>query len=163
GQILVGTTELADDNRPDNPQPSVEEVEYLMSSFLRLFPRSGLVKSDIRYSLAGVRPLPYAPGKKYSAVTRKHVLHDHRHDGAAGLISVIGGKLTTAASVARDVARHLGLGIHEPAGIFAPAAAEEVLDSTVRNWARLVAFKAGIPEDCAHVVAEWHGRHALAI
>src|SRR5262249_14561120 len=68
-----------------------------------------------------------------------------------------------AASVARDVARHLGLGIHEPACVFAPPAAEADLDSTVRQWARLVAAKAGIPEESAHAVAEWHGRHALAI
>jgi len=163
GQVLVGTTEVADDERPDNPQPSPEEIDYLMSSFSRLFPHSGLTKADIRYSFAGVRPLPYVPGKKHSAVTRKHVVHDHRHEGAAGLLSVIGGKLTTAASVARDVARHLGLGIHEPACVFAPSAAEEDLDSTVRQWARLVAAKAGIPEDSAHAVAEWHGRHALAI
>jgi len=163
GQILVGTTEAADSDRPDKPQPSAGEVEYLMTSFLRLFPHSGLLKSDIRYSFAGVRPLPYAPGRKHSAVTRRHVLHDHRHEGAAGLVSVIGGKLTTAGSVARDVARHLGLGIHEPACIFTPPAAEEDLDSTVRQWARLVAAKAGIPEESAHAVAEWHGRHALAI
>src|SRR5262249_39898288 len=107
--------------------------------------------------------LPYAPGKQYAAVTRRHLLHDHRHDGAGGLISVVGGKLTTAASVARDVARHLGLGIHEPADLFALPTDEDELDSTVRRWARLVACKAGIPEESAQAVAEWHGRHALAI
>jgi glycerol-3-phosphate dehydrogenase len=163
GQVLVGTTEVADADRPDNPQPSAGEINYLLSGLLRLFPRSGLGPADIRYSLAGVRPLPYAPGKKHSSVTRKHVLHDHGHDGATGLVSVIGGKLTTAASVARDVARHLGVGIPEPACIFAPPAAEDDLDLTVRQWARLVACKAGIPEESAHAVAEWHGRHALAI
>lgn len=162
-QVLVGTTEVADSERPDNPQPSPEEIDYLLGSFLRLFPHSGITKADIRYSFAGIRPLPYAPGKKYSAVTRKHILHDHRHEGAAGLISVIGGKLTTAASLARDVGRKLGLGIREPANVFAAPALEEDLESTVRQWARLVAAKAGIPEECAQGVAEWHGRHALAI
>ncbi len=33
----------------------------------------------------------------------------------------------------------------------------------VRHWARMVACKARIPEECAQGIAEWHGRHALAI
>jgi glycerol-3-phosphate dehydrogenase len=163
GQVLVGTTEVADSAHPDNPQPAADEIDYLLSSFLRLFPHSGITKTDIRYSFAGIRPLPYAPGKKYSAITRRHILHDHSEEGAAGLISVIGGKLTTAASLARDVGRKLGLVIPEPANVFAAPALEEDLESTVRQWARLVACKAGIPEESAQGVAEWHGRHALAI
>jgi glycerol-3-phosphate dehydrogenase len=163
GQILVGTTEVADSGRPENSRPAAEEIDYLLASFLRLFPRSHLTKADIRYSLAGVRPLPYSPGKKYGAVTRKHILHDHRDDGAAGLISLIGGKLTTAASVARDVARKLGVHVTEPANVFAVAAQPDDLDSTLRQWAHLVASKARIPEICAEAVAEWHGRQALTV
>jgi glycerol-3-phosphate dehydrogenase len=163
GQVLVGTTEVADSSHADNPQPTADEIDYLLGSFRRLFPNSGITKSDIRYSFAGIRPLPYSPGKKYSAITRKHILHDHREEGATGLISVIGGKLTTAASLARDVGRKLGLAIPEPANVFAAPALEEDLESTVRQWARLVACKARIPEESAQGVAEWHGRHALAI
>jgi glycerol-3-phosphate dehydrogenase len=163
GQILVGSTEVADSEHADHPQPSSDEIDYLLNSFLRLFPRSGLTKADIRYSFAGIRPLPYAPGKKYAAVTRRHILHDHREEGAEGLISLIGGKLTTAASLARDVGRKLGLGIAEPVNVLATPGEEENVEATVRQWAHLVAGKAGIREECAHGVAEWHGRHALAI
>jgi glycerol-3-phosphate dehydrogenase len=161
-QILVGSTEVADSDHADNPHPSGDEIDYLWNSFVRLFPRSGLTKADIRYSFAGIRPLPHAPGKKYSAVTRRHILHDHREEGAAGLISLIGGKLTTAASLAREVGRTLGLGIAEPISVFAKAEEEDV-EASVRQWAHLVAAKARIPEDCAQGVAEWNGRHALAI
>jgi glycerol-3-phosphate dehydrogenase len=90
-------------------------------------------------------------------------LHDHSDEGAAGLISVIGGKLTTAASLARDVGRKLGLHLPEPAPVFAEPAMEDDVEATLRQWARLVAGKARISEDCAQGVAEWHGRHALAI
>jgi glycerol-3-phosphate dehydrogenase len=107
--------------------------------------------------------LPYAPGKKYSSITRRHVLHDHADEGASGLLSVIGGKLTTAASLARDVGRTLGLNISEPACIFGAVVQEEGVESVVRTWARTVAAKARIPEECAQGIAEWHGRHALAI
>jgi glycerol-3-phosphate dehydrogenase len=162
-QLLVGTSEVADSNVPDNPEPSAEERDYLFQSFARLFPHSGLTPADIRYSFAGIRPLPFAPGKASSSVTRKHILHDHTDEGAAGLISVIGGKLTTAASLARDVVRKLGVDIPEPVNVFASPADEEDVESTVRQWARLVACKAKIPEGCAEAIAEWHGRHALAI
>jgi glycerol-3-phosphate dehydrogenase len=163
GQLLVGTSEVADSNNPDNPQPTAQEREYLFQSFVRLFPRSGLTPTDIRYDFAGIRPLPFSPGKASSSVTRKHLLHDHSDDGAAGLISVIGGKLTTAASLARAVVRKLGVDIPEPINVFASPAVEEDVEATVRQWARLVACKAKIPEGCAEAIAEWHGRHALAI
>ena len=163
GQLLVGTSEVADSNLPDNPQPSAEERDYLFQSFAHLFPRSGLSPADIRYDFAGIRPLAYSPGKSFSSVTRKHLLHDHADEGAAGLISVIGGKLTTAASLARDVARKLGADVPEPVNVFASPAMEDDVESTVRQWAHAVACKAKIPESCAHGIAEWHGRHALAI
>src|SRR5580765_3187476 len=163
GQVLVGTSEVADANVPDNPQPSVQEIEYLFQSCTRLFPRSGLTQADVRYDFAGIRPLPFAPGKSSSSVTRRHVLHDHAGEGAAGLISVIGGKLTTAASLARGVVRKLGVDVPEPVNVFASPAVEEDMESTVRQWARLVACKAKIPTGCAEAIAEWHGRHALAI
>src|SRR5712671_664034 len=162
-QLLVGASEVADSSVPDSPQPSAEERGYLFQSFARLFPHSGLTPADIRYSFAGIRPLPFAPGKASSSVTRKHILHDHTDEGAAGLISVIGGKLTTAASLARDVVRKLGVDIPEPVNVFASPADEEDVECTVRQWARLVACKAKIPAGCAEVIAEWHGRHALAI
>jgi glycerol-3-phosphate dehydrogenase len=163
GQLLVGTSEVADSNTPDNPQPTAQEIEYLFKSFTRLFPHSGITQADIRYDFAGIRPLPYAPGKNASAVTRRHVLHDHSGEGAAGMISVIGGKLTTAASLAREVGRKLGIDIPEPVNVFASPAMEDDVGSTVRQWAHLVAAKAKIPEGCAEAIAEWHGRHALAI
>src|SRR5579871_1793804 len=163
GQFLVGTSEVADSNTPDNPQPSTEEIEYLFKSFARLFPRSGLTQADIRYDFAGIRPLPFSPGKVSSSVTRRHILHDHAGEGAAGLISVIGGKLTTAASLAREVGRKLGIDIPEPINVFASPAMEEDVESSVRQWARLVACKAKIPQGCAEAIAEWHGRHALTI
>ncbi|HZI55650.1 MAG TPA: glycerol-3-phosphate dehydrogenase/oxidase, partial [Verrucomicrobiae bacterium] len=162
-QVLVGTSAVADANVPNNPQPSAQEIEYLFQSFTRLFPRSGFTQADVRYDFAGIRPLPFAPGKSSSSVTRRHILHDHAGEGAAGLISVIGGKLTTAASLARDVARKLGVDVPEPINVFASPVIEEDVESTVRQWARLVACKAKIPTGCAEAIAEWHGRHALAI
>lgn len=162
-QILVGTTEVLDSEDPGKTEPTLDEIEYLYGSMQRVFPHCGLTKADIHFSFAGVRPLPYAPGKKYSSITRRHILHDHAAEGTAGLVSVIGGKLTTAASLARDVARKLGLEIPEPHSSLASPADHEEVDLVVRQWAHAVASKAGIKEGCAEVIAEWHGRHALAV
>lgn len=79
------------------------------------------------------------------------------------MISIIGGKLTTAARLARDVARMLGLETPEPHSTLAAPADSEDVHSVVRQWAHAVAAKAGIRESCAEGIAEWHGRHALAV
>lgn len=110
GQTLIGTTEVADDSDPANAAANAKEISYLMQSFLRIFPASGLSHSDIIATYAGVRPLPFAKNNSNaSATTRKHFLHDHSDDGARGLISIIGGKLTTATSLARDCAKTIGV------------------------------------------------------
>lgn len=162
-QLLVGTTEVLDSDDPGKAEPGPQEIDYLCQSLIRVFPRCGLTKSDIHFSFAGVRPLPYAPGKKYSSITRRHILHDHAPDGAAGMISVIGGKLTTAARLARDVGRKLGLEISEPHTTLASPVEQGDVESVVRQWAHAVAAKAGIRETCAEAIAEWHGRQALAV
>jgi glycerol-3-phosphate dehydrogenase len=162
-QLMVGTTEVADSSAPDSTAPTQEEINYLFNSFTGIFPRSGLTLADVRYAFAGVRPLPYAPGKSYSSVTRRHILHDHKDDDASGMISVIGGKLTTATSLARDVARKLGANIPDPVCTFAAPVPEEGVEQVVRQWSHAIATKARIREDCAQGIAEWHGRHALAI
>jgi len=163
GQVLVGTSEAPDAGSPDHPQPSAQEIDYLFQSFTQLFPGSGLTPADIRYHFAGIRPLPFAPGRSVSSITRRHILYDHTYDNAAGLMSIVGGKLTTAAGLAREVGRKLGIDIPEPVNVFSQPAMEEEVESTVRLWARLVAAKAKIPTGCAEAIAEWHGRHALAI
>src|SRR6185312_5001495 len=109
GQTLVGTTEVADSADPARTAPTAQEVHYLMQSFMHIFPNSGLTQRDIIASYAGVRPLPYVANSDANATTRKHFIHDHSDDGARGLLSLIGGKLTTATSLARECAKKLGV------------------------------------------------------
>ncbi|HEV3039705.1 MAG TPA: glycerol-3-phosphate dehydrogenase/oxidase [Candidatus Angelobacter sp.] len=162
GQMLVGTTEVSDTN-PENPQPSSSEVDYMLDSLARLLPRSGITRADIRYTFAGIRPLPFSPGTSFAAVTRRHIIHDHQEDGAAGMISIIGGKLTTAVSLAREAAKKLGLAVPEPVPIYIAPAPANGVESSLRQWAHLVASKGNIPESSALAIAEWHGGRALAI
>lgn len=116
GQLLVGTTEVKDEGDPAQVTPSADEVSYLLRSFRRLFPSVNYGGNDIRAAFAGVRPLPFISEQSPSSITRRHFLVDHKDDGASGMISIIGGKLTTAASLAREVAEAIGVQAHMPDG-----------------------------------------------
>jgi glycerol-3-phosphate dehydrogenase len=160
-QVLVGTTEVADTGDPGKTAPSNEEIEYLLRTVAKLFPKAKLSAHDIKYAFAGVRPLPNSPGNKASAITRRHFLHDHTADGASRLISVIGGKLTTAASLARECARKIGIAVPEPATLaMGPGGSlDPMLDQEVIEIA-----KAGsVSEETARGIMEWHGERAMDI
>ena len=159
-QVLVGTTEVADTGDPGRSHPSAEEVEYLLGSFLHLFPKANVSAQDIRYTFAGVRPLPFSPQAELSGVSRKHCLHDHKPDNAANLLSVIGGKLTTAAELARHCAAYMGIRTVRPATVMA---AGESLDPMLDQWVLEIAQAGGISENSARAVVEWHGKRSLGI
>jgi glycerol-3-phosphate dehydrogenase len=159
-QVLVGTTEVPDGSDPAQVQPSPDEIDYLLRSLLHLFPQVRVSQHDIHYAFAGVRPLPFSPRKNPSAVSRKHYLHDHTADGAAQMISVIGGKLTTAGSLARECVTKIGLHPARPALAFASG---DSVDPMVEQWTIEVAEAGGIGTDAARGVVEWYGRRALAV
>jgi len=160
-QILAGTTEVSDNGDPAKTVPSSEEISYLLRSLTQLFPKAKLSAQSVKHAFAGIRPLPYSPDNRPSAVTRRHILHDHADDGASHMISVIGGKLTTAASLARECARKIGLSAMEPNTIaIGPGPAlDPLLDDAVLEIARIGA----ISEESARGIMEWHGKRAADI
>jgi glycerol-3-phosphate dehydrogenase len=165
-QILVGTTEVADQGDPAKARPSQDEVQYLVRSLLHLFPGLKLSAGDIRYAFSGVRPLPFSPKEKASAVTRRHYLHDHAEDGAERMISVIGGKLTTAAELARQCAAKIGIskiGISQNSTKTVGMASAETAQLLLDRWVIEISEMGGINEGAAHAVVEWHGKRALDI
>lgn len=116
GQLMVGTTEVRDTGDPGQATPSSNEIAYLITSFQRLFPSAGYNLTDVRAAFAGIRPLPYVTERTPNSVTRRHFLIEHSDEGARRMISIIGGKLTTAASLARQCVRAMGIKVAEPAG-----------------------------------------------
>jgi glycerol-3-phosphate dehydrogenase len=160
-QILVGTTEVADTGDPGRAVPSVDEISYLVRSVAQLFPKAKISAQSVKHAFAGIRPLPYSSGDHPSAVTRKHLLHDHAGDGAVHLLSVIGGKLTTAASLARDCVRKIGLNATEPntMAVATGPALDPLLDDAVLQIARI----GGVSEESARGMLEWHGKRAADI
>ncbi len=180
-QVLVGTTEKEDRADPGKVYPSAEEISYLLQSFSALFPQANFSICNVRYAFAGVRPLPYAPNAKLSAVTRKHYLHDHKGDGAAQMISVIGGKLSTAAQLARECANKIGASIRVASKLKSrkelPEGAEVRHDPPQESFGMIgtdmdplldafvtdIADAGGISESSASGIVEWHGKRSGAI
>jgi glycerol-3-phosphate dehydrogenase len=101
GNLLVGTTDRVIDGPVEAAQAGKVEVDYLVEAMQQTFTQGSIHRSDILYTYTGVRPLPYATGQSHK-IARKHVvLH---HDGAlAGMITVLGGKLSTVRSLAQEV------------------------------------------------------------
>jgi len=77
------------------------------------------------------------------------------------MISVIGGKLTTAASLARECARRIGIAVPEPESIGAADAG--VVEAAVEGFAREVGIIAGIGSVPARALVSRHGARATAI
>ncbi|NND36863.1 MAG: glycerol-3-phosphate dehydrogenase, partial [Gammaproteobacteria bacterium] len=101
GQYLIGTTDIRYDGDLDNIRASDAEVDYLLSETNRVFPQAELGRQHIHYAYAGVRPLPHQDKGPESAITRRHIIKVNEHV-AKGLISIIGGKLTTYRSLAEQ-------------------------------------------------------------
>jgi len=101
GQYLIGTTDIRYHGDPADVVASNEEIRYLLDETNRVFPGAKLTVKDIHFAYAGVRPLPRREKGPESAITRKHIIKRHRRV-AKGLISIIGGKLTTY----RNLAEH---------------------------------------------------------
>lgn len=102
GQYLIGTTDERYSGALDNIKADAYEVDYLLGETNAVLPAAHLTRADVRFTYAGVRPLPYAEGKKAGSISRAHILHDHSKEGATNLISLIGGKLTTHRQVGEE-------------------------------------------------------------
>jgi glycerol-3-phosphate dehydrogenase len=100
-QYLIGTTDIRYHGDPADVVASEEEIHYLLDETNLVFPGAKLNVDDIHYTYAGVRPLPHRKKGPESAITRKHIIKKHRRI-AKGLVSIIGGKLTTYRSLAEQ-------------------------------------------------------------
>jgi len=100
-QYLIGTTDIRFGRDPDNARASNKEIRYLLDETNQVFAEARLSTDDIHFAYAGVRPLPRRRKGPESAITRKHIIKRHR-GRLRGIISIIGGKLTTYRNLAEQ-------------------------------------------------------------
>lgn len=99
---IVGTTDTDYEGDPADAAATDDDVRYLQTAARRAFPDAPF--DEIYYTYAGVRALVREEGVSEGDVSRKHALFDHeRRDGIAGVLSVVGGKLTAYRAIAEEV------------------------------------------------------------
>jgi glycerol-3-phosphate dehydrogenase len=98
GHTMVGTTEREISNVPEDPSPSADEVEEILERVQRDAPGSGLTRETLYYGFAGIRTL--ALRDKKGGVARQSRRHRWEYDH--GVLSLVGGKYTTAQIVAHE-------------------------------------------------------------
>jgi glycerol-3-phosphate dehydrogenase len=106
GKTMIGTTETVFTGDPAKVAPVESEIEYLLKTARRYFPRLGGVgRGNLAGSFAGIRVLPASDGNPFHR-SRETVLHgENLRDNR--LVSIFGGKLTSYRATGESVARKI--------------------------------------------------------
>lgn len=99
---LVGSTSVPHSHSADTePRITTEELLHLLDWTRLTFPTRGLALRDVQSTFSGVRAIPvYRAGDRLAHASREVHIH-----AAPGLLSVVGGKLTTFHTTARRALR----------------------------------------------------------
>lgn len=135
--LLIGTTDDRYDGDPGAVGPTPQDISYLLEEAGALMPGRAITPDSIRYAYAGLRPLQHVAGGPEAAITRRHTVVQHReHGGPQGLVSLVGGKLSTFRPLAREVTALIPAAGHTPAR----------LDPPVRSRWREELLATGLPK-----------------
>ena len=110
---LIGTTDVEYHGDPGAVAIDADEVDYLCRMSNRYF-NSQIGPDDVLSTYSGVRPLLDDEASNASSVTRDYALE--LDDGAAPMLSVFGGKITTYRKLAEEAVDRLAplLGNQQP-------------------------------------------------
>jgi len=96
----IGTTDTDEPAPPEAVVPTTDDIIYLLRSANACFPQAHLTEQDVVSSWAGVRALVAGEGSQSeSEVSREHLIQW----GPAGMVTIVGGKLTTYRSMAAEL------------------------------------------------------------
>ncbi len=162
----IGTTETEGPTRPDDVRADADDVVYLLRSANAVFPGARLTPEDVVATWAGLRPLVRSlDGQDPGSVSREHRVLD----GRSGLISIVGGKLTTYRVMAADTVDRVAARLHEmdgrPAARRAPTDREPLPGGQARNPEVLVedAEQEGVSRAVAEHLVRAHGSETPAV
>jgi glycerol-3-phosphate dehydrogenase len=115
---LIGTTDRDYAGDPAEVSATAEEIAYLCEAASAAFART-LLPADVVWSYAGVRPLYDDGASEAKAASRDYVLEMDDRPGAAPLLSIIGGKITTYRRLAEAVLERLAAHLPSRQGLAA--------------------------------------------
>jgi glycerol-3-phosphate dehydrogenase len=97
GRVVLGLTdEDAPGPIPDEPTPTDKEIDFLLAT-INTGLEHELTRADVQGAFAGLRPLIDSDGNT-ADLSRRHAVVESRN----GVITVVGGKLTTYRRMAED-------------------------------------------------------------
>lgn len=104
---LVGTTDHPTSQLPDDPRPTQAEVDELMHRIQRDLSDGALPSNRLTYAFAGIRTLPVRPQswwRRLLSASHDTLSLSRRHQWilTSGMLSLVGGKYTTAFIVAEE-------------------------------------------------------------
>ncbi|MFJ9950333.1 glycerol-3-phosphate dehydrogenase/oxidase [Kitasatospora sp. NPDC091207] len=98
GRVAIGLTdEDAPGPIPDEPRPTEAELDFLLDTVNAAL-TTALTRADVRGAYAGLRPLIDTGGGSTADISRQHAVLE----SPSGVITVVGGKLTTYRRMAED-------------------------------------------------------------
>ncbi|MGY4100017.1 glycerol-3-phosphate dehydrogenase/oxidase [Nocardia sp. R16R-3T] len=98
GRVHLGLTdEDAPGPVPDEPKPTDTEIDFLLDTINTAL-REPLTRNDIRGTYAGLRPLLRTADNSTADISRRHAVLR----SPTGVITIVGGKLTTYRRMAED-------------------------------------------------------------
>jgi glycerol-3-phosphate dehydrogenase len=109
GRAIIGTTDTGSGNL-DHPVASEADIDYLIRH-VNYYLHVNLTRDDIISTYAGYRPLVRSRDKTQGKnLSRTHAILENPN----GLVSIVGGKLTTWRRMAQDTVDHLARRDHLP-------------------------------------------------
>ncbi|HTQ78238.1 MAG TPA: glycerol-3-phosphate dehydrogenase [Burkholderiales bacterium] len=162
---LVGTTDIPVESA-ERPEASAEEIEYLCRAVGRYLAKP-VRAADAVWRYAGVRPLYDDGSADPSAVTRDYTLRVDDEAGAAPVLSVFGGKITTYRRLAEEAMEKLAPyfpGLKPAWTEHAPLSGSD-FGGAPRVEARDAFFASHphLPESTLRGIFRRHGTHAQAV
>jgi len=103
GRVVVGTTDT-EGGDVERPETNAADIAYLLDHLHRYL-NVNLTEHDIISTYAGYRPLVSSkdPAKSSAHLSRSHAVLD----GPGGMVTIVGGKLTTWRRMAEDTVNHV--------------------------------------------------------
>jgi glycerol-3-phosphate dehydrogenase len=157
-QTILGTTDTPYGGPLEDLSLTGTDLDYLLAAGNDVFGQ-GLTADDVLGAWAGVRPLLRTPGSTaMKDVSRRHTLVE----GASGLLTITGGKLTTYRRMAKDVVDRVVARDGRRAGCRTdqiPLGGNRPLEQ-VHAEVRAAASSLGLDERAADGLVRQHGERA---
>lgn len=178
-RYLIGTTDFRYEGDLDHVEANEIEIDYLLEETNYVIPEAKLTRESVLFTYSGVRPLPAAPEGAEGSISRSHIVFDHARGKSAaggrikvtggpkteGLLSIIGGKLTTY----RNLGRQTTDVVYKKLGAKAPKSATDRVPLGGGRTPDLDAFeeefkvKSGLPDVLARRLVKVYGARAYDV